>query len=240
MVNKISLSLTVLLLCLSLFTVPRASAAAEEDFDATAKINYLNTLMNNGLIMVMDGSNLMMLADMKMATAIDPQTRKRGEDMMQRGKDLIEEALTGPDMVDLYVKGHQKAPAMEDARQLGEYILKAAYTIDDMYEGSMTNQDNMTIHHMHVLINNALSTAAAGANMVILSDLTMPGKAQLSLRQGEEMLKESRAILLDLLTGDTMREMHNRGLTPQDHKSMQHTHEHIHNGLKIIDKLSSL
>lgn len=239
MLNKKNLVMLSLLICLSFFGLARAvSFDPEETISLETRVHYLNTMMNNGLIMSMEGSNLSMLAGMNMAPAIDQQTSERGEELMRRGKRLVEEALTGPDMVDIYVSGSKDYPAVRDIRSLGDYILKAAYSLDNMYEDAMTNEDVMTIHHMHVLINNALSAAAEGANMIILGKLDLAGRANLSVQHGKEMLKEARVILLDLLTGEAMQNMHRRGFTVADHKSMLHTHEHIHNGLKIIDKLN--
>ncbi len=74
------------------------TAHAKDGGAASMDMHHLHQLMNHGLEMVAEGSNMVMLAEMKMTAAIDPMTLEHGRHMIKTGKEVIERAMKGPEM----------------------------------------------------------------------------------------------------------------------------------------------
>ena len=114
------------------------SAAAEEmkhkGHDASMHMHHFHMLMDHGMSMIVEGSNMTMLAQMKMAPGVDATTLHHGHHMMKEGKELIISALNGPEMTAM-MKKHGKDPVMDYTHQLGESMLKVAEHIGKNVHG---------------------------------------------------------------------------------------------------------
>src|SRR5664279_4956224 len=81
-----------------------AAQAAEKDTkkmshgDAAMHLHHMHSMMNHGLIMALQGSNLVMLSEMKMAPGVDEITLTHGKKMITEGKSMLQEMLSGKHM----------------------------------------------------------------------------------------------------------------------------------------------
>jgi polyhydroxyalkanoate synthesis regulator phasin len=100
---------------------------------------------------------------------------------------------------------------------------------------------DMTMHHQHTMLNHALSMALEGSNMVMLGQMGMsPGVDEMSVKHGEMMMKDAKALWDEIMSGDTMKKMHAEGKSPKDDPAMAYTHELAEAQLKVMDLLSKM
>ncbi|HAM50260.1 MAG TPA: hypothetical protein DCP92_06040, partial [Nitrospiraceae bacterium] len=131
--SKVTFS-AFLALVVSLFVGISSFSYAEEmkhmhGGGASMEMHHFHMLMNHGLSMVAQGSDMAMIADMKMAPGVDQHALRHGQHMIKEGKDLITRALSGPEMMAM-MKMHAKDPVMDYTHQLGEAMI----TVADMAE----------------------------------------------------------------------------------------------------------
>jgi len=233
----------VLMFVLSLMML--GSARAEEmkhkhDKSADMHMHHLHTLMTHGLVMVTEGSNMVMLAEMKMAPSVDPMTLEHGRHMIKSGKEVIEHALNGPEMKGLHKEGHAEDPLMKYTHQLGEAMMNAVSILEKMsMEGPMA-ADMMTMHHMHMMINHALAMAAEGSNMAMLGQMGMAKDVdKYSAEHGTMMMKDAHALLTEVMGGKAMTEMHEKGMK-MENAMMAETHKLGEAAAKVIDLLEKM
>jgi hypothetical protein len=190
--------------------------------------------------MVAEGSDMVMLAEMKMAPSVDPTTLEHGRHMIKSGKEVIEHALSGPEMKSLHKAGHGDAPLMKYTHELGEAMMKVADMLDKMSMGGEMPADMMTMHHMHIMINHAIEMAAEGSNMVMLGQMGMAKNVdKYSIEHGKMMMKDARSLLTDVLGGKAMTEMHEKGVK-MDNAMMAETHKIGEAAMKVIDLLEKM
>ncbi len=205
--------------------------------DASMEMHHMHMLMNHGISMVVEGSNMVMLAEMKMAPGVDPETLQHGKHMIKEGKDLITRILNGPDMMAM-MKMHAKDPLMDYTHQLGESMLKVTDIIEKMSMKDMSSPDMMEMHHMHMMINHALQMAADGANLIMLGQMGMAGDVdKLSIDHGKEMMKDGKSMVTDMMESKEMKEMHAKGMTPEKSPMMEMSHKQAEAVMKVIDLL---
>ncbi len=207
---------------------------------ASMEMHHMHTMMNHGLAMVAEGSSMVMLAEMKMAPSIDPLTLGHGRSMIKSGKEVIEHALSGPEMKGLHKAGHGDDPLMKYTHELGEAMMKVVDMLEKMsMEGPMA-ADMMTMHHMHIMINHALGMAAEGANMVMLGQMGMAKEVdKYSIEHGKMMMKDARTLLTEVLGGKAMTEMHEKGVK-MDNAMMAETHKIGEAAMKVTDLLEKM
>jgi hypothetical protein len=203
-------------------------------------MHHLHMLMNHGLEMVAEGSNMVMLAEMKMASSVDPMTLEHGRHMIKSGKEVIEHALKGPEMQAMHKAGHGDAPLMKYTHELGEAMMTVANMLEKMsMEGPMSG-DMMTMHHMHIMMNHALDMAAEGSNMVMLGQMGMAKDVdKYSVEHGKMMLSDARSMLNEVMEGKAMQEMHQKGVKG-DNAMMAETHKIGDAAKKVIDLLDKM
>jgi len=216
------------------------TAYAKHGGDAAMDMHHLHMLMNHGLEMVAQGSNLAMLADMKMTSTLDPMTLEHGQKMMKDGKEVIERALKGPEMKALHKGGHADDPMMKYTHELGNAELALADLLENMsMEGPMTD-DMMTMHHMHIMINHALEMATEGSNMVMLGQMGMSKDVdKYTIDHGKMMLSDASALLAEVMTGKAMMGMHEKGVTGGN-AMMADTHKIGDAAKNVIDLLNKM
>lgn len=127
------------------------TAYAKHGGDASMDLHHLHMLMNHGLAMVTEGSNMVMLAEMKMAPSVDPMTLEHGRHMIMAGKEVIEHAMKGPEMQAMHKGGHGDDPLMKDTHELGNAEMAVADLLDKMSMEGPMSEDMMTMHHMPLL-----------------------------------------------------------------------------------------
>jgi hypothetical protein len=103
--------LAVFWVSLSIWSSARAQEAKHEhDAGASMEMRHMHIMMNHGLEMVTEGSNLVMLAEMNMSPDLDPVTLNHGRSMMEEGRGMIQHMLSGPEMEAMHKSGHGDAP----------------------------------------------------------------------------------------------------------------------------------
>lgn len=215
------------------------TAYAKHGGDASMDMHHLHMLMNHGLEMVAEGSNMVMLAEMKMTAAMDPMTLEHGHQMIKEGKEVIEHALKGPEMQAMHKGGHGDDPMMKYTHELGNAELAVVDLLENMsMEGPMTD-DMMTMHHMHIMINHALQMAAQGSNMVMLGQMGMSNVDKYSIEHGKMMLADASALLTEVMKGKAMTDMHAKGVTGGN-EMMAGTHKIGNAAQTVIDLLDKM
>ena len=222
------------------------SASAEEmkhmhhGKSADMEMHHMHILMSHGLSMVTEGSNLVMLADMKMAPSLDRMTLDHGRHMITSGKELIEHTMSGHEMKGMHKAGHGNDPLMKYTHELGHAMTEYANIVDNMsMEGEMSG-DMMTMHHMHILINHAVDMAAEGSDLVMLGRMGMAKDTDKeSVEHGEMMISDAGKLLTEVMEGKAMKEMHEKGIR-MDNAMMAETHKLGEAAKKVIDLLSDM
>jgi hypothetical protein len=117
------LSGALLIACLLISPGP-LDAAGENGEESTIemKLHHLHIMMNHGLSMATEDSNLVMFAQMGMVEDVDSISFTHGKIMMARARDLFDETTKGKVMMDLHRKGYTpgKAPLMKMTHELAE------------------------------------------------------------------------------------------------------------------------
>ncbi len=245
MKNKRRMLYPILTLVFLLSVGPFCRARAEEmkhehGSDASMQMHHLHILMNHGLEMVVEGSNMVMLADMKMAPSMDPMTAEHGRAMMKSGKEVIEHALKGPEMQAMHKAGHGDAPLMKYTHELGEAELAVVNMLEKMSMEGPMSADMMTMHHMHIMINHALEMAAQGSNMVMLGQMGMAGEIdKYTIEHGKMMLSDAKAMINEVMGGKAMTDMHQKGVTGGN-AMMAETHKIGDAAKKVVDLLDTM
>ena len=229
------------MLCLVFgFSSQSLADMVSDNKEAALKIHKVRTLMDHALGMVTEGSSLVMVAMTNLAPPIDRFTAEKGMKMIQSGKDMVHKALSGDDMMSMRDAGMKDDPMMKGTSDLGEAILKYVDIVENLdLSGSV--QDRIKMHHLHLMINHAMDTAAEGANLVLLGSMNLAGSLdKYTVDNGRMMLKDARATLVDVSKSETMMEMHKAGMGPEDNPSMAQTHALLETALKIIDVLEKM
>jgi len=112
-----------------------------------------------------------MLTALKMAPSVDQTIAEHGRQMIQSGKEVIEHVMSGPQMKELHKTGHADDRLMQYTHELGEAVIKVTSMLEKMSAEGAMDSETMTMHHMHLMINHALSMAAQGSNMAILGQM---------------------------------------------------------------------
>lgn len=230
-----------LMACLMFSVFDAVQAEMKHESGASVKIHHFHRMMNHGLQMVTQGSNLIMIAEMKMSPALDVKTLEHGNNMMNKGKDLILRSVTGPEMINMMRGEHARSPGMDYTHKLGENMLMVMNTLEGMSIGEMESTDAMTMHHQHIMINHALGMAAEGSNLIMIGQMGMGGRDdKFSVTHGNRMLSDAKKLLDDVMDDKAMKELHRKGITPKGNPLMDKTHRLAETAARIIDMLSKM
>jgi hypothetical protein len=236
----------VFVLMFALSFVIFGSASAEEmkhmhhGRSANMEMHHMHIMMDHGLEMVTEGSNLVMLADMKMAPSLDQMTLDHGRHMIADGKDLIEHMMSGHEMKSMHKAGHGDNPLMKYTHELGAAMREYVDIVADMGMKDDMSGDMMTMHHMHMLINHAVNMAAEGSSLVMLGQMGMAKDLDKgSVEHGKMMISDADKLLKEVMEGSAMKEMHEKGIK-MDNDMMAYTHKLGAAATKVVDLLSDM
>jgi len=207
---------------------------------AAMGMHHIHIMMSHGLEMVAEGSNMAMLAEMKMAPSLDHLTLEHGRHMIAGGKEMIEHTMSGHEMKGLHKAGHGDDPLMKYTHELGHAMLEYVNIVDNMnMEGDMSG-DMMTMHHMHILINHALDMAAEGSSIVMSRHMGMANDVDMdSVEHGKMMISDAGKLLNEVMLGKAMLELHGKGIK-MNNATMAETHKLGAAAKKIVDLLSEM
>lgn len=101
---------------------------------------------------------------------------------------------------------------------------------------------NMTMHHMHMMINHALEMAVEGSNMIMLGKMDMAkGVDEVSVGHGKMMIKHAKDLIKQVMESEAMHELHHGGSSPEGDKMMSYTHDladSASNHIKLLEGMS--
>ena len=98
----------------------------------------------------------------------------------------------------------------------------------------------MTMHHMHIMLNHAIETAAKGSNLIMIGEMGMAkGIDEVSIAEGKAMIANARSIVEKMMKGKNMEHMHMEGVTGTN-EMMQRTHDLGDAVLKYISLLDGM
>jgi hypothetical protein len=241
MVKKITVIVFMCIMFLMVGIVSNSNAEMKHKGGMSMDMHHFHTMMNHGLQMVTEGYNLIMLAEMSMASTLDAVTIAHGKRMVEDGKALILRSVTGPEMMNMMKAEHAKSPAMKYTHELGENMLMVLNIIEGMNMSNMDTSEVMVMHHQHIMINHALGMAAEGSNLVMLGQMDMVGKTDnISLKHGNMMISTAKKLVNEVMNSETMENLHGKGMNPEDNPMMMYTHKLAEASLKIIALLSNM
>ena len=215
--------------------VADTTTAGREGAPSMALHHLHLSMMNHGLAMSVEGSGLVMLSEMGMAPDFDQTTDKHGRSMLDKGKDLIERAMSGKEMKSLHDKSDTRG-SMDYTHSLGKAMLVVVDLLENMSSAAPESPD-MTLHHMHRALNHALAMAAEGSNLIMLGQMGMsPTVDAFSIKHGKAMIGEAQTLWNNVIDGKAMKDMMGSEETP----AMAETHELAQAGMQVIDLLAEM
>jgi len=237
--NTFTLMLSIILLLLVLFP-PFAQAQLRQSDDNSTKIHRLHVLMNQGLIMFLDGIDLKMVANMNMSTTFDTESKRYASNGMEKGRQAIELALNGEQNEILVEQGFGDHPLMKTARELGKTMLELISVLEKMEMIKMTDE-TMEIHHMHLLLNRGLESVAQGSNMIMVTLLSsIPQIDQYLENQGWTLVKEGKTLIAEVIESQPYKKILKAENTSSESPLFKQTRQCADLSLKIADILSRM
>ena len=115
------------------------------------------------------------------------------------------------------------------------------WAVETARAGDADHSDHsMTMHHMHMMLNHAIETAAKGSNLVMIGQMGMAeGIDEVSIAEGKAMIANARGLVEKMLKGKSMENMHMSAVTGTN-DMMLHTHEMGDAALKYIELLENM
>jgi hypothetical protein len=203
------------------------------------ELRHMNAMMSNGLWMVTEGFDMVMLAAMNMAPSVDPATLEHGREMIRSGKEVIEHFMGGPQMKELHKTGHVNDPLMKYTHELGEARMKVTIMLEKISAERGMDSQAMTMHHIQLMINHALGMAAQGYNMAILGQMSMSMPVdKFSIGEGQMRMTEARWLLKENFEGVAMKEMQKK--VKKDNTMMAETLKLGGAATKVLDLLEKM
>ena len=235
---SIGVPMAVVLLLISLPLSARAQFRQVED-DST-RIHRLHVLMNQGLIMFLDGIDMKMVSNMRMSTSFDTQSEDYASRGMEKGRKAIELALRGEQNEILVEQGFGDHPLMKTAQELGETMLDLLTVLETMEMAQMTSE-TMEIHHLHLLLNRGLEDVAQGSNMIMVALLSsIPQIDQYLENQGWLMVKEGKTLIAEVTQSEPYKKILKTENTASESPLFSQTRQCADLSLKIADILSRM
>ena len=203
-------------------------------------MHHQHQMLNHALAMALQGSNLVMIGQMKMVPGVDDLAVRHGTMMMKEARAMWNETMSGSMMTKMHGAGTTPAdnPVMEYTHKLAEAQVK----VMDLLEKHAATQDHtMTVHHQHLLLNHALEMAIDASDMSMTGAMGMaPGIDEESVGHGKKMMGHARSLWNDVMSGDDMKKAHGEGMTPEKDAGMAFTHELAEAQLKVMDLLENM
>lgn len=209
--------------------------------DAAMQLHHMHTMINHGLIMALQGSNMVMLSEMNMAPGVDEITLSHGKEMVADGKAMLKDMLTGEHMKKMHKLGQGHSELMAYTHELANSSLDVIADLEGMKMADMASPDAMKMHHMHIALNHALEMAADGANLTMMGQMKMAkGMDKHSIDHGRKMIADARKLWEEVMSSSAMTDMHKAGTTPEGSMPMGSTHKLAGDQKKVLDLLADM
>jgi hypothetical protein len=208
---------------------------------AAMKLHHLQIMMNHGLSMSTEGSNLVMIAGMNRTPALDPAALRHGQEMIGNGRVVIRRSREGPEMKSIMEGKLAESPGRVYTHDLGEAMLAVLNILEKMDMAHMQSPETVMIHHMHILLNHALQMAAEGSSLIMIARMGMVEDVDsFSLAHGKKMMARARDLFNETMKGKVMMDLHRKGYTPGKAPLMKMTHELAEAEWKVMELLSGM
>jgi hypothetical protein len=203
------------------------------------KMHHLHMMMNKGILLATEGSNLMMLSKMKRLPSIDDMAQRHGREMMKESKPLIQRTMSGPTIMELHNKKFINDPLMHYTKKLAEAMIEAIERLNEISMEDMSSQYIIKMSHLHTLLNHALEMAAEGSNLSILGHMGKTGDAMdtYSINQGNKMMVNAKLLLPTVVEGKSMKEVYESDSSPEALHMMKKFHHFADAAMKVVDML---
>ena len=236
---------SILLLTASLFLAASSPAFGERghgpEHAAEMEMHHLHILLNQGISMMTEGANLVMLAGMQTTPALDRPTLRHGQMMIANGRDLVRRSLHGPEMKSLSEGPHAASPLLRYSRDLGEAMTAYMKRLEELDLDRMSSGETRTLQRVNIILNHALGMASEGANLVMVARMGMAGTVdRFSLEQGERMIAHARDLHRETMEGEAMRRLRDLGVTPETSSMMKLTQDLADDVSRIIELLARM
>jgi hypothetical protein len=221
---------------------PLDAAGRNSEANAIAmKLHHLHIMMNHGLSMATEGSNLVMVAGGNRTPALDPAALQHGQEMIGNGRAVIRRSLEGPEMKSIMKGNLPDSPGMTYTHELGEAMLAVLDILEKMDMAHMQSPETMNIHHMHILLNHALQMAAQGSNLIMIAQMGMVEDVDsFSLDHGKHMLARARELFNETMKGKVKMEVRGKVLPPGKADAMKMTDNLAEAEWKVMELLSRM
>ncbi len=153
---------------------------------------HLHSLMDHGLEMVAEGSNIVMFSEQDIAPSLDEMTMEHGRKMILEGKAVIEKTLK---MAAAQKKVYRNRLFIRYIGDLGNAEIAFANMSVKLGKIGMAGPADTKARHIRVMIDHTLVMAAQGADLVITGHMGMPTEDAYSVEHGKMMLFDSRTML---------------------------------------------
>lgn len=143
----------------------------------TVKMHHLHMLINHSLQMAAQGADMNLMGI------------EHGPAMLDKASDLLNRAMSGPEMADMHKDGFADAPLMKMTHDLAS---KAVELIGVMKTLSPESGDLRSL----LMLNHAVEVAATGNSMIMQGQQGMAGDIDsVMVNHGQIMLGEASGIL---------------------------------------------
>ena len=119
------------------------------------------------------------------------------------------------------------------------FSLLLALVLAPFHSHADQQHTDMSLHHMHVMINHAVEMAAEGSSLVMLGKMDMSSDVDnLTIQHGEKMVASAKALIKSIVEGDAMQALHKagQGKTPM----MAYTHQLADAAMNYISMLENM
>jgi len=182
-----------LIICLSILTLSACEFDRHEMHEARqnlsyiTKLHHLHMLINHALQMASQG------ADMNL------QGAEHGPAILAKSIELLNRAMSGPEMARMHKFGNANKPLMKMTHELAD---KTTTLIEAMKKLSTKSKPKNQIR----MLNHAVEVAAAGSSLIMLGQQGMAGDIDsVMVNHGQAMLGEASGILHDTIVADEYR-----------------------------------
>ena len=209
--------------------------------DAEMEMHHLHILLNQGISMVAEGSNLVMLAGMQTTPDLDRPILHHGQRMIADGRDLVRRSLDGPEMAAVTAGGHAPAPLLRYSRELGEAIQRYMKRLERLDIDRMSSRRNLTLQRTNIALNHSLKMASDGANLAMIARMGMAGDVdRLALEQGERMISHARGLYREVMNGEAMKRLREMQGEAEPSGMIALTRELAESVSEIIERLARM
>ncbi len=213
--------------------------AAGTDTKPHAKTGPVDPMARHGLIMALEGSDLVILGRMKMAAGVDEIMVKHGREMFDRGKAAVIAAESGERAKGAAAGDPRADSSLKSVRALVDAMENVLKELGKM-DSPAASQDAMTMHHMHIALNHALEMAAEGANLAMIgAEKPGGGTDEGTVRHAGGMISDAKTLWKEILEGKGMKEIHARGMSMKMVPMMRTTHIFGNAGTKVLEILEN-